>query len=46
MGLAILTMGMVYWVVNSYEQYETYGFDLKVKAVAVSYTHSEPTRPY
>ncbi len=33
MGLAILTMGMVYWAVNSYEQHETYGFDLKVKAV-------------
>ena len=33
MGLAILTMGMVYWAVNSYERHETYGFDLKVKAV-------------
>jgi poly-gamma-glutamate system protein len=26
-------MVMVYWAVNSYEQHETYGFDLKVKAV-------------
>ena len=33
LGLAILTMGMVYWAVNSYERHETYGFDLKVKAV-------------
>jgi len=32
-SLAMLTMVMVYWAVNSYEQHETYGFDLKVKAV-------------
>ena len=31
--LAMLIMVMVYWAVNSYEQHETYGFDLKVKAV-------------
>ena len=29
----MLIMVMVYWAVNSYEQHETYGFDLKVKAV-------------
>jgi len=32
-SLAMLIMVMVYWAVNSYEQHETYGFDLKVKAV-------------
>ena len=32
-SLAMLIMAMVYWAVNSYEQHETYGFDLKVKAV-------------
>jgi len=32
-SLALLIMVMVYWAENSYEQYETYGFDLKVKAV-------------
>jgi len=32
-SLALLIMVMVYWAVNSYEQHETYGFDLKVKAV-------------
>ena len=31
--LAMLIMVMVYWAVNSYEQHETYGFELKVKAV-------------
>ena len=32
-SLAMLIMVMVYWAVNSYEQHETYGFELKVKAV-------------
>jgi len=30
----MLIMVMVYWAVNSYEQHETYGFDLKVIASA------------
>ena len=31
--LAVITMGMVYWAVNSYEQNETYGYDVKLQAV-------------
>ncbi|MBC8256259.1 MAG: poly-gamma-glutamate system protein [Candidatus Marinimicrobia bacterium] len=31
--MAILTIVMVYWAVNSYEQHETYGFEIKVTAV-------------
>ena len=34
-SLAMLIMVMVYWAVNSYEQHETYGFDLKVKSVEI-----------
>ena len=34
-SLAMLIMLMVYWAVNSYEQHETYGFDLKVKSVEI-----------
>ena len=35
LGLAILTIAMVYWAVNSYERHPTYGYDLKKKAVDI-----------
>ena len=44
LGLAILTMGMVYWAVNSYERHPTYGYDLKKKAVDIMVNGIESLR--
>ena len=44
LGLAILTMAMVYWAVNSYERYPTYGYDLKKKAVDIMVNGIESLR--